>query len=1354
MATSDNIKSVPIIITGLLSGDSLVFDGTNWINSLSAFLTTHKEAVRIATTLNGTLATAYSNGQVVDGVVVGTGDRILIKDQSTGSENGIYTANASGAPTRDLDMNTGSLAAGSTVYVTEGTANSDKYFGCTTDSGVDTVGTDPLAFAEISGSMQGAYDTGATVLLTAAKPIALTTSGVGQDGVTVTDGADTVQIKGDRVIAPTYVAEAGTVGAPSKTYVGETDKGEYSPGAGQLGWSIDGADVLKIDGTLNGSSGVEQSFDVTPTINQSGTAGYGALVVDVTETATGSGSKSLLDLKVGGVSQFTVDNAGVVTVGSISTTTGTIGTADGTAGAPSQTFAGETTKGMFSPGAGQLGFVTDGATKLTIDGTVSASSGVEQAFDYTPEINQSGTAGYIVNKIDVTETATGSGDKKYVEYNVGGVPTYSVATSGDVVTSGTIAAADGTTLLPAQTFGSDLTTGIALAGTGILEIATDAKTAATIEGLLSAATGNQVAYEITPEVNKATSGNYTALRVNVTETAAPEDAKENKLLDLAIGGTSKYAVDANGLVTVGASTWKVAVRVATTVNGALATAYENGDTVDTIVLATNDTILLKNQSTGAENGIYVVNATGAPTRRGDLATGFGAAAMVVQVSEGGANANSGWLCTNNPGTDVIGTDAIVYTSTAGAGVPDPLQLSDNAAATPTYSYGSQTDTGSYLNDTTDPTWGLAVEGADAMLVRRLMDHATVDEVAFDLSATVNKAAGSYTGLKLNVVDTLSPGVNNNLFHITVDGNDVVKITDEGALTLAQFAGTGSLDVLDGDVSGGHAQFGSNGYGGYVQLYTTVEGSGAGGGETPGALANIAFLFCRDVEAVTSLWYESDQGHNSMIVGPSGLSDWRHVVRVATTANGALATAYENGDTVDGVVLATGDRILLKDQSTGAENGVYTVEAAGAPTRAEDFLATWKVGGSVIVSVEGTANAGKAWMVTDAIASSTVATDALTITEFGGGAGSGDVTAAASLTDNRLMRGDTTTKGIQDSGISVSDTDALTNVLSVVTGAGTVGTTALAVGAAGTGLYRPAASQLGLAANSEAVIVDNDGVASFRPDVTSTWLLGEEAFAWTDVNANNFSLVTGGSVEFTINTEGIQYTSGMGTFLVGQLTPASGAIATALQFLGGQGGAFSGAAGQVGGAVTIVGGIGGAGDATYACGAGGDLSLSAGNAGSSGAGGGAVGGDLILEPGIDNGEVGNGSILIGQTTIPEEILSPDCDWHHAGKFTYVPAVLDQTGATLTVDDFYDGYEIYCNRSAGVTITVNDAPAGTRMKVINIHASGQTTFVAGTSPTVTINKSPTFTLLSFGENSSMWLTWKTTTEVYLEGDLGVA
>src|ERR1700742_1860668 len=65
---------------------------------------------------------------------------------------------------------------------------------------------------------------------------------------------------------------------------------------------------------------------------------------------------------------------------------------------------------------------------------------------------------------------------------------------------------------------------------------------------------------------------------------------------------------------------------------------------------------------------------------------------------------------------------------------------------------------------------------------------------------------------------------------------------------------------------------------------------------------------------------------------SGL-EWKAAVRAATTNNGALATAYANGSVIDTVTLATGDRVLLKNQTTQSDNGIYVVQASGAPVRA-------------------------------------------------------------------------------------------------------------------------------------------------------------------------------------------------------------------------------------------------------------------------------------------------------------------------------------------------------------------------------------------------------------------------------------
>jgi hypothetical protein len=116
-----------------------------------------KHPVRVATAAAGTLASSYENGDTVDGVTLSTGDAILIKDQADPKENGIYFVNASGAPTRRSDADSGAELENATVMVREGTANHDTQWTCTTD-GTITIGSSNLTWAQVSGGSSQSAD--------------------------------------------------------------------------------------------------------------------------------------------------------------------------------------------------------------------------------------------------------------------------------------------------------------------------------------------------------------------------------------------------------------------------------------------------------------------------------------------------------------------------------------------------------------------------------------------------------------------------------------------------------------------------------------------------------------------------------------------------------------------------------------------------------------------------------------------------------------------------------------------------------------------------------------------------------------------------------------------------------------------------------------------------------------------------------------------------------------------------------------------------------------------------------------------------------------------------------------------
>jgi len=107
-----------------------------------------KESVRVATTANITL----SGLQNIDGITVVAGDRVLVKNQTTASANGIYLASST-AWTRAADFVNGLVSSGAFTFVEQGGINADSGWVLSTD-GTITIGTTALTFVQFSGAGQ------------------------------------------------------------------------------------------------------------------------------------------------------------------------------------------------------------------------------------------------------------------------------------------------------------------------------------------------------------------------------------------------------------------------------------------------------------------------------------------------------------------------------------------------------------------------------------------------------------------------------------------------------------------------------------------------------------------------------------------------------------------------------------------------------------------------------------------------------------------------------------------------------------------------------------------------------------------------------------------------------------------------------------------------------------------------------------------------------------------------------------------------------------------------------------------------------------------------------------------------
>lgn len=108
-----------------------------------------KESVKVATTGNITL----SGLQTIDGVALVATNRVLVKDQTDASENGIYLVSGSGWSRSD-DFAVGEDEAGAFVFIEMGTVNGDNGFVCTNNKGDAVVGTDDLSFTQFNGAGQ------------------------------------------------------------------------------------------------------------------------------------------------------------------------------------------------------------------------------------------------------------------------------------------------------------------------------------------------------------------------------------------------------------------------------------------------------------------------------------------------------------------------------------------------------------------------------------------------------------------------------------------------------------------------------------------------------------------------------------------------------------------------------------------------------------------------------------------------------------------------------------------------------------------------------------------------------------------------------------------------------------------------------------------------------------------------------------------------------------------------------------------------------------------------------------------------------------------------------------------------
>jgi len=156
IATQDanNIAITGGSVTGM-SAPSTGSDVTTktYVDDLVAGLRT-RIITRVSTTANIDLTADLQNTDTLDGITLATNDKVLVKNQTDSTENGIYDVVASGTATRNTDYNTVAKLAGQLVIVQEGSTNADTIYLCTTDSS-GSIGSTNITFSQVQPQNTG-----------------------------------------------------------------------------------------------------------------------------------------------------------------------------------------------------------------------------------------------------------------------------------------------------------------------------------------------------------------------------------------------------------------------------------------------------------------------------------------------------------------------------------------------------------------------------------------------------------------------------------------------------------------------------------------------------------------------------------------------------------------------------------------------------------------------------------------------------------------------------------------------------------------------------------------------------------------------------------------------------------------------------------------------------------------------------------------------------------------------------------------------------------------------------------------------------------------------------------------------